>query len=201
MRSTAIESAAQQADMLQGVQDFYSSAVVQRASGDVRATHLYREEAGAIPVPATFTIDLGRYLDEQSLTGTSARLYSDHPWRPVGGPQDDFQRAAVQTLTARPAEPFFRFENYRDRAVLRYATARVMKQSCVDCHNTHPDSPRADWKVGDVRGVLEIIRPLDNDISRTRAGLQGTFLTMGGLSLGLLLISALVLLLHRASAR
>jgi len=27
---------------------------------------------------------------------------------------------------------------------------------CVSCHNTHPDSPKTDWKVGDVRGIQEI---------------------------------------------
>ena len=27
---------------------------------------------------------------------------------------------------------------------------------CVACHNSHPDSPKLDWKVGDVRGIQEI---------------------------------------------
>ena len=49
---------------------------------------------------------------------------------------------------------------------------------CVSCHNTHPDSPRIDWKLGDVRGVLEIIRPLDSIIAQTRAGLRETFALM-----------------------
>jgi PAS domain S-box-containing protein len=31
-----------------------------------------------------------------------------------------------------------------------------MRQACVSCHNTHPDSPRRDWKVGDVRGIQEV---------------------------------------------
>ena len=60
--------------------------------------------------------------------------------------------------------------------VVRYAQARIMKQSCVDCHNTHPLSARKDWKVGDVRGVLEIIRPLKNDEARVTQALQLTLL-------------------------
>ncbi|TIU12957.1 MAG: DUF3365 domain-containing protein, partial [Mesorhizobium sp.] len=32
----------------------------------------------------------------------------------------------------------------------------VMGQVCVTCHNSHPDSPKTDWKVGDVRGIQEI---------------------------------------------
>jgi PAS domain S-box-containing protein len=31
-----------------------------------------------------------------------------------------------------------------------------MRQACVTCHNTHPDSPRKDWKVGDIRGIQEV---------------------------------------------
>ena len=31
---------------------------------------------------------------------------------------------------------------------------------CVACHNTHPETPKKDWKVGDLRGVLEISMPM-----------------------------------------
>lgn len=36
-----------------------------------------------------------------------------------------------------------------------------MDQGCVDCHNAHPDSPKTDWRVGDVRGVQVVQIPLD----------------------------------------
>jgi signal transduction histidine kinase len=45
--------------------------------------------------------------------------------------------------------------------VLRYATADLMRGSCVACHNSHPDSPKRDWSTGDVRGVLEVVQPMD----------------------------------------
>jgi signal transduction histidine kinase len=31
-----------------------------------------------------------------------------------------------------------------------------MGPTCVRCHNTHPESPKRDWKVGDVRGIQEV---------------------------------------------
>jgi PAS domain S-box-containing protein len=31
-----------------------------------------------------------------------------------------------------------------------------MRPACVTCHNQHPDSPKRDWKVGDVRGIQEV---------------------------------------------
>jgi len=46
------------------------------------------------------------------------------------------------------------------KRVLRFATADRMRQACVGCHNTHPDTPKSGWRVGDVRGVLEVAYPL-----------------------------------------
>src|SRR5262249_46480838 len=43
-----------------------------------------------------------------------------------------------------------------DRRV-RLATPIIMAAACVRCHNTHPDSPKRDWQVGDVRGIEEFI--------------------------------------------
>ena len=70
-----------------------------------------------------------------------------------------------------------------------------MKASCVACHNTQPDSPKKDWNVGDVRGVLEITQPLDSFIEQTNKGLAGTFVMLGGISL--LALSGLTLVIGR----
>lgn len=200
VESTALESAAQQAEFLEEVQDFYSDRIVARAKkAKVPVTHRYLETDDALPVPATFTIDLGRHIEDVSKSGAFARLYSDEPFkhRRGGGAHDDFQRDALQALRETPDEPYYRFEDYKGRPSLRFAKARVMAQSCVNCHNTHPDSPRTDWKTGEVRGVLEIIRPLDQDIERTRKGLQGTFIAMGSLSGALMLIALIMLIVKR----
>jgi predicted signal transduction protein with EAL and GGDEF domain len=37
-----------------------------------------------------------------------------------------------------------------------------MKKECVNCHNNHPESPKSDWKVGDLRGILEVIIPIQS---------------------------------------
>src|SRR5207247_1634183 len=39
---------------------------------------------------------------------------------------------------------------------VRHVAPIVMGTTCVACHNTHPDSPKRDWKVGDVRGIQEV---------------------------------------------
>ena len=70
-----------------------------------------------------------------------------------------------------------------------------MKPSCVTCHNTHPDSPKRDWQEGDVRGVLEITRPLDEFIAQTNEGLKGTFIMLA--SLLILALTGIALVIHK----
>jgi adenylate cyclase len=70
-----------------------------------------------------------------------------------------------------------------------------MQSSCVSCHNTHPDSPKKDWKVGDVRGVLEIITPLDRYINQTRKGLSGLTALLG--TMAVLALSGIAVVIGR----
>jgi serine/threonine protein kinase len=185
VRTAALESAAQHSMILEVVNSRFSSEVVQRAqAAGVSARADYQHEHGAIPLPATFTIDLGEHLAKLNESGVQVRLYSDQPFRTRkdGGPRDDFEREALTRLRTNPDEPYYRFEEMQDKPVLRYAIARRMSADCLNCHNNHPDSLRNNWREGDVRGVLEIIRPLERDIERTRQGLRGTFLLMGAIS-------------------
>ena len=66
--------------------------------------------------------------------------------------------------------------------MLRFATADLMRPSCINCHNTHPETPKNDWKVGDVRGVLEVVQPIDAVISVANEGRRGSFLYAIGLA-------------------
>jgi hypothetical protein len=188
VRSAALESAAQQADFLEEVNDSYTEVVKRAKAGRLTVTHDYETKPAAIPIPATFTIELGQQISDRSQTGVQIRLYSYYPFRGRrhGGPRDAFERTAIDRLRADPTEPVYQFEEYKGRPVLRYATARRMQPTCVQCHNTHPDSPKKDWQVGDVRGVVEIIRPLDRDAARTRAGIWQASLLLGAVVLGLL---------------
>jgi serine/threonine protein kinase len=198
VRSSALESAAQQSEMLEEVNNLYSAEVVNRvvsAGKGIVVAHDYQRNPDAIPLPATLTIDLGNHISEKSKTGMQVRLYSDYPFRSRkdGGPKDDFEHEALRRLRQNPNKPVWSFEQENGRPLLKYATARRMRGTCVECHNSHPDSTKRDWKEDDVRGVLEIIRPLDSDVARARAGFRGTFTLMAVISGSLLVLSVLVL--------
>jgi eukaryotic-like serine/threonine-protein kinase len=195
VRSTALDGAAQQAETLECLNDVYSEAVDRAMpKGKVLVTHDYATRKDSLPLPATLTIDLGKTITERSKSGMQVRLYSDYPWkfRKDRVEPDEFEKEALRRLRENPDEPVYSFEEYEGRPVLRYAVARRLRESCLGCHNKDTvNSPKLDWKVGDVRGVVEIIRPLDRDEARARTGLQETFILVGivvGTLLGLTVI-------------
>jgi eukaryotic-like serine/threonine-protein kinase len=199
VRSTALESAAQQSEMLDVVNALYSSQVVDRVqSHGIVASPDYATKIGAIPLPATFTIESGERIGERSKTGMLFRLYSEYPFRSRknGGPRDQFERTALEELRRNPDAPAYRFEVFQNRPSLRYATARRMEANCIGCHNNDPNSTKRDWKQGEIAGVLEIIRPLDRDIARTQVGLRGSFMLMAIVSGTLLVLSGLILVVR-----
>jgi tRNA A-37 threonylcarbamoyl transferase component Bud32 len=204
VHSTALEGAAQQAETLECLNDLYSEAVDRAMSKGAKVTHDYATRKDSLPLPATLTIDLGRTISARSESGMQVRLYSDYPWkfRNGGHPMDDFERDALAKLRENPHEPVYVFEQYQGRPVLRYAIARRLRESCLNCHNHDKvNSPKLDWKVGDVRGVVEIIRPLDRDAARAREGLRDTFVLVGVVAGSLLGLTVLLALTGRLRAK
>ncbi len=193
----ALQGTSMYSQSMTELRTFYNSEVVERVRPlGVEVTHNYSANPGAIPIPATFTIEFGKHIAANN-AGMEIRLYSDYPFpfRKEGGPRDDFEREALTQLRRQPDKPFYRFEQFQGRPVLRYATAVPMKAGCVACHNSHPESPKKDWKVGDVRGVQEIVQSLDGAVTQTKAGLKNTFILLA--SMGFLGISGLGLVIGR----
>ena len=136
---------------------YYTENVAARvlAQSDLQVDADYRSKDKAIPLPATMIHDLSALLQG---SGTALRLYSPYPF-----PQrrervtDQFARDAWDYLQKNPDGAFYRTETLGGKTTVRVALAdRMSAQACVACHNSHPQSPKTDWKLGDVRGVLEI---------------------------------------------
>jgi PAS domain S-box-containing protein len=191
VKQYATESAQTHAASITQFRNFYTQELVPRAlQAGMGVTHDYQSRNNALPLPATLTIDLGHYLSKVD-GGTQVRLYSDQPfpWRVTERALDDFQQQALAHLKAQPNEPFVREEVMNGQRVLRFAQADRMLASCVACHNSYPGSPRTDWKVGDVRGALEVVLPVSQWQLASTGVLNRTFVVLLVLLfLGLLLI-------------
>lgn len=191
VQSTALESARMEANMLEDINDYYSESVIGPLDRErVPVTHQYATTENSVPLPFTFMIDAGKRITENE-SGMEVKIYSEFPWRNDGGCRNEFELRASQALSCRDFEEeqsegrrfvdelgersYYEFGQVEGEPVLRYARAQIMKQSCVQCHNDDVMSPRRDWKVGEVGGVLLITRPLQRDIELTRTGLRGAF--------------------------
>ena len=177
----ALQDASLYAQALAEFRTLYTSEVVEKIRPrGIEVTHDYTTHVGSIPLPVTLTMLLGERISAHG-AGAQIRLYSPYPFpsrHAEGGLHDAFGQAAWDFLQHNPTTSFHRIEEVQGRPSLRYATADLMRPSCVNCHNTHPDSPKTDWNTGDVRGVLEVIFPLDTVVAQTRLGLGGTFALM-----------------------
>ncbi len=196
VESTAQEEARRYTEALTVFRTLYTREVVEtvRHQG-IEVSHDYdqgEKKGKAIPLPATLSMKLGNEMGKLELDGQTA-LYSGYPfpWREQDWIQrDQFAKDAWQALTKDPIKPYQRFEQRNGRSWLRYATADRMRKSCVDCHNKHPQSPKNDWKLGDVRGVLEVSIPLDAAISQAEQNLRESIVykvAVGGLGLVVLI--------------
>jgi PAS domain S-box-containing protein len=186
----ATESAQEHAESVTQFRNFYAQELVPRAKrAGVEVTHDYKSRDNALPLPATLTIELGHYMSQVD-GGTQVRLYSDlpFPWRASERQLDEFQKQALAHLKTNPETPFVREEMLNGQRVLRYAQADRMLSGCVACHNHYQNSPKTDWKVGDVRGALEIILPVSQWQSATTDVLTRTFTVLLCVLLGGMLL-------------
>ena len=202
-QTAALERAANLAEAVAGFRTLYTSEVVQRLKGrGVLITNNYRQHAGAIPLPATLSMQLGQ-VSESRLEGFNTRLYSPYPFpgrRTRGGLNGEFERQAWQALNDDPSQPYYKIETSAEGVYLRYAIADKLREGCVNCHNTHPDTPKNDWQVGDVRGILEISLPMAQIIARGQSELSQLFyVLLGVLSVSFVALAVVILRIQKVS--
>src|SRR5262244_2403929 len=163
LRNLSERALTEQADELSStidsIRNYYASNVVGRVLAHGEKTQVlpnYAEVPGAIPIPATLSLELGDLIN-RSHGNTQFRFFSDYPFknRPPHA-FDDFELKALESLRQNPHARVSEVSgSIFDRRV-RLATPIIMAAACVNCHNTHPDSPKRDWQVGDVRRHLGV---------------------------------------------
>lgn len=162
--SVLAQQARETGRIIDDMRSFYANDVVGRVlNSDQRVvtTHQFRTTPNAIPIPATLSLELGRLISSSD-GNVKYRFVSDMPFasRPPHF-LDGFERDALATFRRKAAEkePLHAITEstgrWFDRQV-RIASPITMGPVCVGCHNKHPESPKTDWKVGDVRGIQEI---------------------------------------------
>ncbi|MCI0668749.1 MAG: DUF3365 domain-containing protein [Methylococcaceae bacterium] len=88
-------------------------------------------------------------------------LQSMWPINKQNGPVTDMEKQGLQFVVDHPGENFYGTEMLGDKAYYTAVYADVaVDEACIGCHNNHKDSPRSDFKMGDVMGGVVIRVPL-----------------------------------------
>jgi methyl-accepting chemotaxis protein len=164
--SEAVRNGEQVVAQFKTIRGYYTRNVIAKviANGGVRPSVNHAEESDGIPLPATFVHDVSALLAGNDM---QINLYSGFPF-PVRGDRelDPFQQQAWEFLSANPDETFVHREELNGHETVRVAIAdRMSAEACVNCHNAHPESPKTDWNLGDVRGVLEVSTVIDGALA------------------------------------
>lgn len=153
----AIAAGQETVKQYQVLRKYYTENVVKKilANGGYVMTTDHKTEPNGLPLPATMIHELSSLLQN---TGTTLKLYSPYPFPNRKDRQlDAFANDAWAYFQSNPAKTFSRTEVLGDKTIVRVAMAdRMVDQACVQCHNTLKSSPKTDWKLNDVRGVLEV---------------------------------------------
>jgi len=166
--SKAIQQSEQISRTIKEIRHLYTSEVIDiiEKSGNMNITHDYWDKkydslGGAIPLPATFSMLLAEKI---SVDGISVNLYSKYPF-PLRKDRvlSEFENDAWEHFLADPKSdnPYYKFIENDNQ--LQYAIPdRMINVSCINCHNSHPETPKKNWTLGDIRGVISITKPVQN---------------------------------------
>lgn len=158
----ATSAAKQTATQFKVLRKYYVQNIVKKvnAGSNMRPAINHKNDPNAFPLPATMIHDLSALLKNE---GTTVNLFSAYPFpNRKSRVLDTFQTEAWDYLVKNPKSIFVEEVHKDGKSIVRVAVADTMvAEGCINCHNSHPDTPRAGWKLGDVRGVLEI----NSDIS------------------------------------
>ena len=175
IKASTVESAKEMAVDLVGqykrLRKYYTQNVISEVvkTDGIRPHYEHAGANGIVPLPATMIHELSKMMEEKNI---SLNLYSAFPFpNRKSRVLDAFQRESWDFLNASPKKVFSKIEEANGRTTLRVSIADTMvAQACVDCHNSHPETPRKGWSLGDVRGVLEV----KTDISKPLTEAQNT---------------------------
>ena len=145
------------------IRSYYADNVISRiiaAEGQAKLSENYRNLHGGVPIPATFSIEMGALFDGSILDKrVSYKFISDYPFKNREPHQlDTFEKTSLKQFRENPLlqEVSDHETHFFQPSKYRLITPITMKASCVECHNTHPGSIKRDWKIGDIRGIQEV---------------------------------------------
>ncbi len=140
----------------------YAEDVIGKLKIEVPEVHPnsgYTGSYDGIHLPDTFEQGVSNAIDKKRLY--SYALLSRWNINKENGLNTDFENEAFDYFLRNEGKVFYRFMEYNGNYTLRYATPDIATaDACVSCHNSHEESNRHDFGLGDLMGMLVINIPV-----------------------------------------
>ena len=140
----------------------YTKQVVNRLQneeGVIKASEHWKDDK-ALPLPAQM-FRMGSEMVAEKKVGFSYALLSMWPVNKQNKPKTEVETAGLKFVVDNKGQNYYGEETLGET---KYFTAvyadNAVAPACVKCHNGHKDSPRKDFKLGDVMGGVVLRIPL-----------------------------------------
>jgi hypothetical protein len=150
--------------VLEADRTVYTQKIVNRLTQEekvIKASEHWKDDK-ALLLPAQMFRE-GSEIVQKKGSGFTYALLSEWPINAQNEPKTNAEKEGLQAVVEKPDQPFYKEETLGSK---RYFTAvyadKAVAQACVACHNNHKDTPRKDFKLGDVMGGVVIRIPLDS---------------------------------------
>lgn len=161
-----IENSKESVKQLQMVREYYTKNIVsavKKNAPKITLDYNHKDIDDKLPFPTTVIHDLTKMYSLRSKV--KYELYSAFPFlNRKDRILTDFQKEAIKKVEESENGIYAKKDLIDGKKVLRVAIADYMiLPACVNCHNTHKlkNWPSNKWKLGDKRGIIEIITPLN----------------------------------------
>ena len=168
--NTITKNSLQSVEQIKLTRAYYVNSVVKdikKHAPNIKFSYDHEGVNGVIPLPTTTIHDLSKIFSEN--TGIRYSLYSEYPFKNRSDRVlTSFEKEAIKYTKKNPDGTYTKKDTIDGKPVLRVAVTDFMTdKACVSCHNSHPDRTwdKGKWKLGDKRGVIEVITPLEDVIS------------------------------------
>ena len=149
---------------LKTFREYYTKDILKKINEntDLKIDLDHKIKNNTVPLPATLVHDLGVLFTEK--TENTVSMYSNFPFpNRKDRVLDKFQKEALAFIIQNPKKTFSREDTLNEQVVFRTAIPDYLSaNACVNCHNFRADTPKNDWELGEIRGVIEVTIPLNN---------------------------------------
>ena len=140
----------------------YTKNVVNRLQNEdnvIKASEHWKDDK-ALPLPAQM-FRMGAEMVTTKDVGFTYALLSEWPVNKQNAPKTDTEKKGLRFIREKLDQNFYSDEELGGQ---KYFTAiyadKAVAPACVKCHNEHKDSPRSDFKLGEVMGGVVIRIPV-----------------------------------------